>query len=196
MKPAAFLDRDGVVIEDGNYISKIEEIFFLPKAIDAIKLLNNSGYLVVITTNQSGIARGFFTEADLDKIHTHIKLSLLKYDAKIDFFYYCPHHPTEGIGSYNKNCDCRKPAAGMLYKAARENNININRSFLVGDKINDLEAGKKLGIVSYLVKTGYGRKEYEKIENKNLFERNNWFYAESLWEAVKRELIKNKLFND
>lgn len=192
MKPAAFLDRDGVVIEEGNYISKIEEVFFLPKTIDAIKLLNVAGYFVVITTNQSGIARGLFTEKDLNKIHEYINFSLQKYGAKIDFFYYCPHHPTEGKGVYKKNCECRKPNSGMFFKAVRENNIDISRSFLVGDKISDIETGKKIGIASYLVNTGYGMREYEKIKDKKLFENNNWFYVKSLWDAVKQELDKEK----
>lgn len=131
---AVFLDRDGTIARDVPYCSRPEDLELLPGVGEAIRLLNESGYMVVIITNQSGIARGYFTEEMLGKIHQKLKDDLAKFGAHIDAIYYCPHHPDDG-------CDCRKPKPGLALQAAKEHHIDLIQSFFIGDKLQDIEAG-------------------------------------------------------
>jgi len=158
-RPAVFLDRDGTINVDKDYLHKIEDFEFIPGAVQAIKSLKNAGYLVIVVSNQSGIARGYFDEATVDRLHEHIQQALKCYGTAIDAFYYCPHHPELGRGQYKVACDCRKGAPGMLLQAAEEHNIDLEKSFMVGDKMADIEAGAKAGCTSILVLTGYGERE-------------------------------------
>lgn len=145
-RPTAFLDRDGVLNRDHGYVHRSEDFEWLPGAREAIKHLNDAGYLAVVVSNQAGIARGLYAPADVERLHRWINAELAKVGAHVDAFYYCPHHPTEGKGEYRRVCDCRKPAAGMLLQAIREWPINPKRSFMVGDKEIDMQAAAAAGI--------------------------------------------------
>jgi D-glycero-D-manno-heptose 1,7-bisphosphate phosphatase len=151
LKKAIFLDRDGTINIEKDYLYKIADFEFIDGMPSAIQRWNKLGFLVIVVTNQSGIARGYYKEKDVEILHMYINEELSKYNAHIDKFYYCPHHPTEGKGKYLKNCNCRKPKTGLLERAIEENDIDISKSYLFGDKNSDLEAGKKLGIESFLV---------------------------------------------
>lgn len=154
-KQAVFLDRDGTINVEKDYLYRPEEFEFIPGAAEAIRLLNRAGFLVVVVTNQSGVARGYYTEQDVYQLHRHIEQLLLMADARIDAWYYCPHHPA-GQHPYNLDCDCRKPRTGMLEQAAQDLGIDLSRSWMVGDKQVDVEAGIAAGCRPLLVLTGYG----------------------------------------
>ena len=153
---AVFLDRDGTINIEKNYLHKIEDFEFIPGAPEAIKKLKDAGFLVIVVSNQSGIARGYFDEQAVMLLHQHIQTLLKSYGTVIDAFYFCPHHPEEGLGDYKVDCDCRKGNPGMLLQAAKEYDIDLQNSFMVGDKLADIEAGKRAGCKSILVLTGYG----------------------------------------
>lgn len=154
---AVFLDRDGTVNEEVHFLSQPDQIELLPTVASTISKLNQSGIAIVVVTNQSGVARGYIPEKQLDVIHTRLSHLLAEQNALIDGIYYCPHHPTEGIGQYHVDCDCRKPMPGMLLRAARELNLDLSRSLMIGDRISDLEAGANAGCQTALVRTGYGQ---------------------------------------
>jgi D,D-heptose 1,7-bisphosphate phosphatase len=154
---AVFLDRDGTINEEVGYLDSLDKFKIIPCAYEAIRLINESGMKVVVISNQAGVARGLFTEDFVKITHEHLLATLRQKKAHIDNFYYCPHHPTEGIEPYRQNCNCRKPAPGMLLRAAQDLNIDLTRSYLVGDRFNDMEAGKKIGVRGVLVKTGFGQ---------------------------------------
>ncbi len=156
VRPCFFLDRDGVIVEEVNYLSTPEEIRLIPGSPRAIALLNRAGIPVVVVTNQAGVARGIFPEDRVGEIHRELDRLLASHGARVDRYEYCPHHPVEGIGPYKKDCPNRKPAPGMLLKAAREMDLDLARSFLVGDKVTDLQAGEAAGCRTILVRTGYG----------------------------------------
>jgi D,D-heptose 1,7-bisphosphate phosphatase len=151
---AVFLDRDGTINEEVGFLDCLERLRLFPDTPSAIRLINESGMKVVVATNQSGIARGYFTEAVVEMLHDHIQKRLRAEGAQIDRFYYCPHHPTEGIGSYRIVCTCRKPGAGMLWQAEKEMGLDLSRSYLIGDKTTDIEAAAKAGVKSILIKSG------------------------------------------
>ncbi len=158
---AVFLDRDGTIIEEVGYLDRAERLKMIPGAEKAISKLNQAGIKVVVVTNQSGIARGYFSEACVEEIHERMREELARSGARIDAFYYCPHHPEGSIERYRSNCDCRKPGIGLLERAAREHNLDLSSCFVVGDKYADVEAGFRAGSRSILVLTGYGREVYE-----------------------------------
>jgi D-glycero-D-manno-heptose 1,7-bisphosphate phosphatase len=151
-----FLDRDGTINEEVNYLSHPDQLRLIAGAAEAIKRFNQAGLKVVIITNQAGVARGYFSENTLQQIHLELERMLRAQDAHIDAIYYCPHHPTAGIGVYKIDCNCRKPKPGLLERAARELNLYPRRSFIVGDKPADLQAGDAMGCRTILVRTGYG----------------------------------------
>ena len=144
---AVFLDRDGTIARDVHYCRRPEDFELLPTVPEAIKLLNDSGFKVIVITNQSGIARGYFTEHTLAKIHEKMEDELAKPGAKVDAIYYCPHHPDGG-------CQCRKPGTALFRQAARDMAIHFSSSYVVGDLPMDIEAGKALGCKTVLVTTG------------------------------------------
>jgi len=154
--PAAFLDRDGTINREVEYLSDCRDLELLPGAAAAIARLNRAGIAVVVVTNQAGVARGLFPLSRLFELHAHLDALLAGAGAWVDAYYCCPHHPTEGRGEYRVECDCRKPKPGMLLWAARELGLDLTRSVLMGDKLSDLEAGARAGCQTILVRTGYG----------------------------------------
>lgn len=155
MKRAVFLDRDGTINVEKDYLYKAEEFEFISGAPEAIKLLNAAGWFVVVVSNQSGVGRGYYTEEDVEILHRHISAELQKTGAHVDAWFYCPHHP-QGRGSYSLPCRCRKPMPGMLIEAAGRFDIELASSVMVGDKLVDIEAGIAAGCRTILVRTGYG----------------------------------------
>lgn len=154
MQPAVFLDRDGVLNKDTGYPYLPEHITWVEGAVDAVKLLNARGYLVCVVTNQSGVARGLYTEEDVQALHVWMQGEFARAGAVIHAFTYCPHHATEGVGAYRVSCECRKPKPGMLVSLAQKYSIDMDRSFLVGDKESDMAAAKNAGIKGYLFAGG------------------------------------------
>lgn len=185
---AIFLDRDGTINEDVNFLSSPEQLVLIDGSAEAIKMINELGLKVIVFTNQSGIARGYLTEDDLHRIHKRLDELLAQRGARIDAYYYCPHHPTEGNGEYRVECECRKPKDGMLQRASREQNIDLKKSFVIGDRCIDVQAGRTAGATTILVLTGYGREEYKKCKDENS---EPDFVAENLKEAV--EIVKKCL---
>lgn len=154
---AVFLDRDGTINIEKNYLHRIDDFEFIPGAIEAIKQLQSAGYLVIVVTNQSGIARGYFSEENVNRLHEHIQQELMNNGSRIDAFYVCPHHPEAFVDNLRRDCECRKGSPGMLLRAAEEHDIDLKRSFMIGDKLADIEAGQRAGCQAILVLTGYGR---------------------------------------
>jgi len=158
-RPAVFLDRDGTINVEKEYLHRAEEFEFVPGAPEAIRLLKEAGFLVVVVTNQSGVARGYYDEAAVHRLHRFVDLELATVGASVDAYYLCPHHPHHGIGPYRTECACRKPLPGMLLNAAADLGIDLSRSWIVGDKAADVEAGLAAGCRTILVRTGYGAGE-------------------------------------
>lgn len=186
-KRAVFLDRDGVINEDCNYTHKVSQLRLILKADEAIKILNDLGFLTVVATNQAGIAYGLYHEDDMHKFHQALSKQLAKKNARIDAFYFCPHHPQKGLGVYKIDCACRKPKIGMFTQAAADLQINLKRSFIIGDKWSDIEAGQKCGLKTVMVRTGHGQKELKKNPSSGrLYD----YLGNSLYDAVVKYIIK------
>lgn len=152
---AVFFDRDGTLNVEVNYLYRCEDFQWTPEAVEAIRYCHEHGYLVVVVTNQSGVARGYYTEADVKKLHTWMNEELTKAGVEgIDAFYYCPHHPKGSVAEYAVDCDCRKPKPGMLIKACQEMKISPADSYMVGDKMRDVESGEAAGIKGILYTGG------------------------------------------
>ncbi len=166
---AIFIDRDGTLIEEVNFLHRVEDLRFFDYTDEAICLLKESGFLVIVVTNQSGIGRGIYTENDMQTIHERIQNDLTE---KLDAFYFCPHLPDEG-------CICRKPNLGMIEQAMTDFAIDLENSWMIGDKAIDAETGFNGKIKTVLVLTGYGSKDIQKLTQKPDF------IAENLLEAVK-----------
>jgi D-glycero-D-manno-heptose 1,7-bisphosphate phosphatase len=154
MKPALFLDRDGVINEDFGYLYQIEEIKWIPGIIETIQYFKRKGYYVIVLTNQSGIARGYYQEDDVLRLHTQMKSILEQSNAVIDKFYFCPHHPEAIVKKYRMECSCRKPGTGMVQQALRDYPIELDHSFLIGDQKSDIELAENLGIRGYQFRGG------------------------------------------
>ena len=155
-RPAVFLDRDGTIIEEANYLRSIARMRLLPRSAAAIRMLNDAGFAVVVITNQAGVARGYFDEPHVDATHAALSAALAHDGARIDAYYFCPHHPKFGSPAYRQVCECRKPAPGMLRRAAAEHDLDLARSWMVGDRWLDVEAGAAAGARTILVRTGDG----------------------------------------
>ncbi len=160
---AVFLDRDGTINVEKDYLYKVEDFEFIAGAPEAIRALKNAGFLVIVVTNQSGVARGYYELDDVACLHEHIQAELAKHNIAIDAFYVCPHHPEKGLGEYLRSCNCRKGAPGMLLQAAAEYNVDLSHSYMVGDKIADIEAADNAGCKPIMVKTGYGQRDCDKL---------------------------------
>ena len=147
MTSAVFLDRDGVINVDHGYVSTWERFEFLPGVPDALRALQDAGYLLIVVSNQSGIGRGYYCEADVESLNQVIAQHLgSTVGVTLSGFYHCPHHPTEAEGEFRRQCDCRKPAPGMIRQAVLDHGIDLNTSLLVGDKDSDIEAGRAAGV--------------------------------------------------
>ncbi len=169
MNKAVFLDRDGVITKEPPYYAhRIDQLELVPKSAEAIRLLNKNGFKVIIISNQSGVARGYYQEKDIQIYNNEMKRQLEKKGARIDAIYCCPHHPEAVIEKYRIDCDCRKPKPGMLRQAEKDLNLDLKCSFLIGDKTSDIEAGYRAGCKTILVLTGHGNDELKKISKTNV----------------------------
>ena len=192
MKKAIFLDRDGTINVEKDYIYKSEDLVFEEGSIEALKTFKNLGYILIVVSNQSGIARGYFTEADLNIFNNNMNEILKKNGVEITEFYCCPHHP-DGIGEYKKVCECRKPNNKMIEDAIKKYNIAREKSYMIGDKTSDIGAGLKSNLKTVLVKTGYGLKDMEKIDkNETLICEN----LKDFSEILKREKLNELIFDE
>lgn len=151
MNRAVFLDRDGVIVRDSGYVYRLEDLELLDGAADAIKRFNSAGFLVIVVSNQSGVARGYFKEEDVEKFNMEMARQLEQKGAGVNGIYFCPHHPDGKASGYDKVCDCRKPASGMLIKAAKEYDIDLKSSWMIGDMEKDINAGKGAGCRTILI---------------------------------------------
>jgi D-glycero-D-manno-heptose 1,7-bisphosphate phosphatase len=184
MEKAVFLDRDGVLTEEVDYLSDVSQLRFIPDSARAVHLLNATEMKVIIITNQSGVARGYFSEMVISEIHQEMKKQLSAEKAFIDAVYYCPHHPEGAVEQYAIKCDCRKPGLGMLTQATEDYGIDLKHSYLVGDKLSDVECAQKAGMSGILVLTGYGKEARKMIADgssvrpiyiaRNLYEAAQW----------------------
>ena len=192
MKKAIFLDRDGTINVEKDYIYKSEDLVFEEGSMEALKTFKNLGYILIVVSNQSGIARGYFTEADLNIFNNNMNEILKKNGVEITEFYCCPHHP-DGIGKYKKVCECRKPNNKMIEDAIEKYNIDRAKSYMIGDKISDIGAGLKSNLKTVLVKTGYGLKDMKKIDkNETLICEN----LKDFSEILKREKLNELMFEE
>jgi D-glycero-D-manno-heptose 1,7-bisphosphate phosphatase len=154
-QPAVFLDRDGTLIEEVGYLNRLERLRFFPWTVDAVRVLNQAGLAVVVITNQSGVGQGYFDEAFLHRLHGTIDERMREGRARIDGYYYCPHHPQAKLEQYRIACECRKPKPGLIHQAARELGLDVTRSFMVGDRWGDIDLAHAAGATSVLVRCGY-----------------------------------------
>ena len=161
MNAAVFLDRDGTLIEDVDYLSGFDQITLFPWTIDALRLISRAGFLTVVVTNQSAVARGIVTEDFIRETHAELNRRLERGGANIDAFYFCPHHPDASIERYRGQCRCRKPEPGMLEDAARDLSIDLSRSWMVGDRWIDVSAGHAAAARSVLVRSGHAARVQE-----------------------------------
>ena len=192
MKKAIFLDRDGTINVEKDYIYKSEDLVFEEGSIEALKTFKNLGYILIVVSNQSGIARGYFTEEDLNIFNNNMNEILKKNGVEITEFYCCPHHP-DGIGEYKKVCECRKPNNKMIEDAIKKYNIDREKSYMIGDKTSDIGAGLKSNLKTVLVKTGYGLKDMEKVDkNETLIYEN----LKDFSEILKREKLNELIFEE
>jgi D,D-heptose 1,7-bisphosphate phosphatase len=187
MRRAVFLDKDGTLIKDVPYNVDPEKISLEPFAIEALKLLQDKLYDLFVVSNQSGVALGYFSEADLVPVRNKIDQLLQEGCVHLKAFYYCPHHKNGVVETYTKTCDCHKPAPGMLLRAAREHNISLAGSWMIGDILNDVEAGKKAGCKTILLNNG---NETEWLLNE---QRKPNYIVNNLKEAAELILLTDKL---
>ncbi len=183
MNKAVFLDRDGTINVEKNYLHKIEEFEFIPGVMEGLKYLQDAGFILVVITNQSGIGRGYYSEKDFMTLNEWMLKKLKDNGLEISGVYYCPHLPDAKLERYRKYCNCRKPALGLFYRAIEELDIDIDKSFAIGDKIRDLMICEESGCTGYLV----GKNEVENIiENVINGQYKNIKYANNLIEAARK----------
>jgi len=181
-KPAVFLDRDGTINEQMGYINHTCRFQLLPGAADAIKKLNDAGIPVVVISNQSGLARGYFPEELLVAVHEKMNRQLAEVGAHVDGIYYCPHHPEAKEERFRTACNCRKPKPGLVLQASEEMGLDPKRSYMVGDRWSDIKTAANCGATSILVRTGYGRGDEQYIGPHQEIQPD--FKADDLSEAV------------
>ncbi|MDQ1638916.1 MAG: D-glycero-D-manno-heptose 1,7-bisphosphate phosphatase [Pyrinomonadaceae bacterium] len=184
MNRAVFIDRDGTISEEVGYINHLSRFRLFTYSAAAVNQLHQNGYLAIVITNQAGVARGYFSEQMVQAIHQKMTADLETSGARLDAIYYCAHHPSVGEPPYRLDCDCRKPKPGLLLRAARDYDIDLTKSWMVGDRYSDVELAANAGVKSALVLSGYGRGEWE-------HQRENWttlpdLVAEDLLAAVKQ----------
>lgn len=189
-RPAFFLDRDGTVCEEVGYVNHLSRSRLLDHSAEAIRLINRAGWLAVVTTNQAGVARGYFEESLVHAVHARLRTLLETVGARLDAIYFCPHHPSEGVPPWRADCECRKPRPGMILRAARELDIDLARSCVIGDSVVDIEAGDNAGVPGILVLTGYGRGLVEHQPER--FRVRPAHTADHLLEAVRWVLAREE----
>jgi len=162
-RPAVFLDRDGTINEQRGYINHISRFVLLPRTAEAVRLLNEHGFLAIIVTNQSGVARGYFPIELVNEVHEHLKELLRKEGAYVDGIFFCPHYHRGEVGEYTIECNCRKPRPGLIEKARKNLDIDMAGSYLIGDRVSDIELAKRCNLKGVLVKTGYGKGDLEYV---------------------------------
>jgi len=180
---AVFIDRDGTISEEVGYVNHPSRFRVFPYSAQAIKFLNQNGWLAIVVTNQAGVARGYFSEEMITTVHNELTRQLNKDGAQLDQIYYCAHHPTVGEPPYRVDCDCRKPRAGLIHRAVRDFDIDLAKSWMIGDRYSDVKLALNAGLHSAFVLSGYGRGEWE-------FQRQSWsdppeLVCENLLEAVE-----------
>ena len=158
-RPAAFLDRDGTLNEEAGYVDRLDRLVLYPFAIDAVRLLHDAGYLVVVITNQAGVAQGLYDESFVEETGRYLAEQARLGGTTIDGHYYCPHSPDAAVEAYRTDCECLKPKAGMAIRAAEELNLDLTRSVVIGDRWRDLAVAQAVGARGIIVKTGYGATE-------------------------------------
>lgn len=153
---AVFLDRDGTINEEVGYLCEVDRLRFIPGVVRALTTLSQAGFKLIVVTNQAGVAKGYYSESAVQVMHAEIAKRLARQGAYIDAFYYCPHHPAATVEQYQLRCGCRKPMPGMILSAAEAYGIDLSQSYMIGDKLSDIEAGRQAGCNTILVRTGYG----------------------------------------
>jgi len=191
---AVFIDRDGTLSEEVGYINHPSRFHLFPYAAEAIRHLHEHGWLAVLTTNQAGVARGYFSEEMISNVHQAMTNDLEREGARLDAIYYCAHHPSVGEPPYRVDCDCRKPKPGLIIRAAGDLDINLDESWMVGDRYSDIELARNAGVKSAFVFSGYGRGEWE-------HQRSTWVHqpalvAENLLEAVELITSQSEIIAD
>jgi D-glycero-D-manno-heptose 1,7-bisphosphate phosphatase len=190
MRPAVFIDRDGTINEQRGYINHISRFALLPGVGKAISLLNMNDHIVVVTSNQSGVARGYFPIQLVKDIHDVMVLELKKYKAYVDRIYFCPHHPDGIVPEYSRQCSCRKPNIGLIKQAQDELDIDMETSYVIGDRLVDIEFAHNANLPGILVLTGYGKGEVQySIPHKSI---TPAYVAENLLRAVQWILKRDK----
>jgi len=182
-RPAVFIDRDGTISEEVGYVNHPSRFQLYSYSFEAIKLLNDENWLAIVITNQAGVARGYFSEDVVKHIHEQMMQKMNDASVRLDAIYYCAHHPTVGEPPYRLDCDCRKPKAGLIERAAADFEIDLASSWMVGDRYSDIELAHNAGLKSAFVLSGYGRGEWE-------YQSKGWkcqpdLISENLLESVK-----------
>ncbi|MDX6614073.1 MAG: D-glycero-D-manno-heptose 1,7-bisphosphate phosphatase [Blastocatellia bacterium] len=190
MNKAVFIDRDGTISEEVGYVNHPTRFRLLPHSAEAIRTLNQEGWLAILVTNQAGVARGYFSEDLIHEVHERLVSELEQEGARLDGIYYCPHHPTVGEPPYRLDCDCRKPKPGLINRAAAELDIKLDESWMVGDRFGDVQLARNAGVNSAFVLTGYGRGEWE--HQRRAWPSQPEIVAEDLLEAVQ-QISQNRL---
>ncbi len=180
MDKVIFLDRDGTLNEEINYLHRPEDLRIFPDVPEALRELKEHGFKLVVVTNQAGVARGYYTEEDVNRLHEYMNTVLRDQDAGIDAYFYCPHHPEHGIGKYKMECDCRKPGTGMFKRAEELFDVDKDSSWMIGDNKCDLLAGRNYGVRTALVGTGYGAGTRNDPSMEGMFD----IYADTLLEIA------------
>lgn len=191
MDRVVFLDRDGTLNEEVHYLHRTEDLKLLAGVPEALCALQRAGYHLVVVTNQAGVGRGYYQEEDVERLHVFMNEQLLKKGACVEHFFYCPHHPTHGIGAYKQVCHCRKPETGMLERAEQYYELDKAHSWLIGDKLIDVEAGSRFGVHTALVGTGYGSQEQKKAQEAGKVPYE--LYGETLFQIVQEILKKENV---
>ena len=179
-RPAVFIDRDGTISEEVGYVNHPSRFRLFPYSAEAIKLLNDSGWLAILITNQAGVARGYFSEDVITSVHDRLRGDLENGSARLDAIYYCAHHPSVGEPPYRHDCDCRKPKTGLIDRAAQDFEIDRPASWMIGDRYGDVELARNAGLHSAFVLSGYGLGE--------------WEYQRELWK-YEPEIVSNTLLD-
>jgi len=183
LKPAIFMDRDGTLSHEVGYVNHASRFRLYSYSVDAVRLINASPFLAVVVTNQAGVARGYFPESLIQEVHGSLRAAMEAGGARLDGIYYCPHHPSVGEPPYRHDCDCRKPRPGLLRRAAAELDIDLARSWVIGDRHGDLQLAWNVGARGAMVKSGYGLGEMAHHAPK--WRRQPDLTAEHLLEAVR-----------